>query len=295
MTAAVLWYKPAARRSNSDAITTTPFSFAILPSVSVVGPGTGSARSKSAWSSRWAMYMVRNSSGRHTRSAPCCAASRMRATALARFASGSSLMLICTSPTLYCDGVPFDPELMGKKICQNVLLADRTIPSLPTSSVSCHGKGLDDHAAAERAARSGGAAQIRPEIGFFAVLAEVESCAFLGHICPRADRHLNELEDPEGAEAGKGDGGQYREQLDAHLPGIAREESIAAGGIHELSGEHARQERSRGSSEAVAGEHVERVVELGPRPDLDGRVTDAGRQHTDEEPGHRRHVPGRRC
>jgi len=38
---------------------------------------------------------------------------------------------------LYCDGVPFDPELMGKKISQNVLLADRTIPSLPASSVSC--------------------------------------------------------------------------------------------------------------------------------------------------------------
>jgi hypothetical protein len=60
----------------------------------------------------------------------------MRTTALARFASGSSLMLICTSPTLYCDGVPFDPELMGKKICQNALLADQTMASLPTSSVS---------------------------------------------------------------------------------------------------------------------------------------------------------------
>src|SRR6266550_6726573 len=62
------------------------------------------------------MYCVRNSSGRHTRLAPCCAASRMRATALARFASESSLMLICTSPTLNFDGVPFPTlEVMGMK------------------------------------------------------------------------------------------------------------------------------------------------------------------------------------
>src|SRR6266850_2501930 len=45
---AVLWYSPAARRSNSDAITTTPAARATLPSASVLGPGIGSARSKSA-------------------------------------------------------------------------------------------------------------------------------------------------------------------------------------------------------------------------------------------------------
>src|SRR6266550_1182062 len=56
------------------------------------------------------MYCVRNSSGRHTRPAPCCAASRMRATALARFASESSLMLICTSPILNLSGIPFMPN-----------------------------------------------------------------------------------------------------------------------------------------------------------------------------------------
>src|SRR5438552_3078573 len=44
MTAAVLWYKPGARRSNSDAMTTTPASRATLPSFSVLGPGTASAR-----------------------------------------------------------------------------------------------------------------------------------------------------------------------------------------------------------------------------------------------------------
>src|SRR6266566_5461859 len=229
------------------------------------------------------MYCVRNSSGRHTSVAPCCAASRMRATALPRFDSVSSLMLICTSPTLNCDG---NDVVMGMK--------NNLRKPLPRPRPSYGGKSLDDHAAAERAARSGGTAQVRSEIRLFAVLAEVESHALLGYICPRADRHLNEFEDHEGAEGGEGDGGQDREQLDAHLAGIPREEPVAAGGVHELGSEHARQERSRGSSEAVAGEHVEGVVELGPRPDLDGRVTDAGCQNPDQEPGHRGHVPGRR-
>src|SRR5436309_4797812 len=91
-------------------MTTMPFSLAIFPSVSVVGPGTASARSKSAWSSRWPMYCVRNSSGRHTSVAPCCAASRMRATAFPRFAWGSSLIHICTSPILNLSGIPFMPN-----------------------------------------------------------------------------------------------------------------------------------------------------------------------------------------
>ena len=51
--AALLWYSPAARRSKTGATTTTPFSRATRPSASVVGPGTGSARSKRAGSSFW--------------------------------------------------------------------------------------------------------------------------------------------------------------------------------------------------------------------------------------------------
>src|SRR6266516_4409055 len=89
------------------------------------------------------MYCVRNSSGRHTSVAPCCAASRMRATAFPRFASVSSLMLICTSPTLNCDG---NDVVMGMKNNLRKPLA----PPRPSYG-RLGGKSLDDHAAAERA------------------------------------------------------------------------------------------------------------------------------------------------
>src|SRR5438874_2668390 len=52
ITAALLWYRPGARRSNRGAITTTPARCAARPSASVLGPGTGSARSNQAASCR---------------------------------------------------------------------------------------------------------------------------------------------------------------------------------------------------------------------------------------------------
>ena len=48
MMAALLWYRPGARLSKIGATTTTPASLAARPSASVLGPGTVSARSKSA-------------------------------------------------------------------------------------------------------------------------------------------------------------------------------------------------------------------------------------------------------
>src|SRR6266571_5028385 len=62
------------------------------------------------------MYCVRKSSGRQTSAAPCCAASRIRATAFARFASGSSFMLICTSPILNLSGIPFMPNYNSESL-----------------------------------------------------------------------------------------------------------------------------------------------------------------------------------
>src|SRR6266566_268616 len=64
------------------------------------------------------MYCVRKSSGRQTSAAPCCAASRIRATPFARFASGSSLMLICTSPILNVSGIPFMPNYNSESLAR---------------------------------------------------------------------------------------------------------------------------------------------------------------------------------
>src|SRR5947207_12604253 len=89
---------PAARRSKSEAMTTTRLSRAVSHSASVVGPGIGSARSKLAWSSVWQKYWLRNSWGRQTSFAPRSAASTMRARARARLSCGSAEQRICTRP-----------------------------------------------------------------------------------------------------------------------------------------------------------------------------------------------------
>src|ERR1051325_123344 len=104
ITAALLWYSPGARRSNRGAITTLPACRAARPSASVLGPGTGSARSNRAASSRCAKYRERNSSGRHTRRAPARAASATLAIACSRVAAGSGDIAIFTSPTVYFVG-----------------------------------------------------------------------------------------------------------------------------------------------------------------------------------------------
>src|SRR5213080_322940 len=104
ITAALLWYSPGARRSNTGAITTTPARCAAFARASVLGPGTGSARSNNAASSRCAKYSERNSSGRQTSRAPAAAASSTFATPCLRFASGSADMDIWTSPIVYLVG-----------------------------------------------------------------------------------------------------------------------------------------------------------------------------------------------
>src|SRR3954468_10432991 len=108
ITAAVLWYRPAARRSNSDAMMTTFASRATRVRASVLGPGIGSARSNWAWSSVWQKYWLRNSSGRHTISAPRWAASRTFVTARSRLTAGSVPMRICTAASLNVGGLAFD-------------------------------------------------------------------------------------------------------------------------------------------------------------------------------------------
>src|ERR1044072_1220010 len=68
---------------------TAPVSCATFSNSAVVGPGISSASAKFAWSSLWQKYWDRNNSGRQMIWAPSFAASRMRATAFARFAAGS--------------------------------------------------------------------------------------------------------------------------------------------------------------------------------------------------------------
>src|ERR1700735_2858106 len=68
-------------------MTTSEYSRTSSLSAAVEGPGMGSATEKSAWSSRWQKYCARKSSGRQMSLAPAMAASRTRATALARLAS----------------------------------------------------------------------------------------------------------------------------------------------------------------------------------------------------------------
>src|ERR1700691_3605378 len=80
-------------------------SCATRPNASVVGPGTASANSKFAVSSRWQKYCERKSSGKQTTWAPERAASSMREVACARFSAALAPTAICTRATLNLSGV----------------------------------------------------------------------------------------------------------------------------------------------------------------------------------------------
>src|SRR5690606_11460412 len=98
-TTAVLWYRPAARRSNREATSTTPCRFASAPSRSVVGPGMVSARSNSCTDSCWQKYGPLCSSCSSTSLAPPAAASATRASIAARLAASLPWSISCTSAT----------------------------------------------------------------------------------------------------------------------------------------------------------------------------------------------------
>src|SRR5689334_17725885 len=99
-TTAVLWYRPGARRSNSDATSTIFNSAASLPRRSVEGPGIGSARLNNSVFSCWQKYTLACSSCSSTSCAPRLAASRTPASLAFRLASRSSPQLCCTRPTV---------------------------------------------------------------------------------------------------------------------------------------------------------------------------------------------------
>src|SRR5439155_324781 len=79
-------------------LSATVFSFATCASLSVVGPGTASARLNSSGSSVRQKYSPRNSSWREMICAPRAAASRIFPIARARFSSAGAVHFICTRP-----------------------------------------------------------------------------------------------------------------------------------------------------------------------------------------------------
>src|SRR5919107_3473049 len=153
MMAAVLWYNPSARFSNSEATTTTPSSAARAPRRSVLGPGIGSARSKNLWSSIWQKYWLRKSSWRQTICAPRAAASRMPATAVRKLASGSSPQRDWTRPSVTRSRVG---GAMGRKITGG---RTHAMPESPSGSdvttVTGRWKDRNDVAGYERPAEHG--------------------------------------------------------------------------------------------------------------------------------------------
>ena len=99
-TTAVLWYRPAARRSNKDATTTSFSSAASLPMRSVDGPGIDSARSNSSTDSCWQKYGPLCNSCSNTSCAPAFAASRKLDSIASRLALTLPRSRSCSSATL---------------------------------------------------------------------------------------------------------------------------------------------------------------------------------------------------
>jgi adhesin transport system membrane fusion protein len=87
-----------AKNKLSEAITTTPCSWAKLWKARVLGPGMGSARSKYRCSSDWQKYWERTNSWVHKMLAPSLAACAPASRHNLRFSSGSGPQACCKRP-----------------------------------------------------------------------------------------------------------------------------------------------------------------------------------------------------
>src|SRR5688572_31125767 len=129
ITTAVLWYRPDARFSKSDAMMTILCLRASLPNVSVLGPGIVSASLKNRWSSTWQKYWLPNSSCVQTIRAPCFAACSISFACLARLARKLSEQAICVKPTLTTrEAVLVLPLREVGRICFFIALRETKIP-----------------------------------------------------------------------------------------------------------------------------------------------------------------------
>src|ERR1035438_7836787 len=122
MTAAVLWYRPLARLSKSEAITTTPRFFASFPRASVLGPGIVSASLKFSWSSLWQKYRERNSSCVQMMLAPSREAFSARARVFPRLAAGSPEQACWRSPRVT---LPISVDDLIERVLYDALRPER--------------------------------------------------------------------------------------------------------------------------------------------------------------------------
>src|SRR5688572_2971530 len=140
MTTAVLWYRPSARFSKSEATITILCFFAILVNASVLGPGIVSANLKNRWSSTWQKYWLPNSSCVQMTFAPCLAACSMRRDCFARLARKSSEQAICVRPTgTMRAAVALPLPDAGRVVCRFFIASRRTNSRRGCSSETASG------------------------------------------------------------------------------------------------------------------------------------------------------------
>src|SRR5258705_908664 len=102
---------------------------------------------------------------------------------------------------------------------------------------------------------------LRVQIRFLAVLADVEAAHLV--FGGRTQRHdeADELHEDEADPETVGGGRRNRDGLDPELAGIAVEQSVLDA-VERLLREDARQQRADGSTNAMRGEYVERVIAI---------------------------------
>ena len=96
------------------------------------------------------------------------------------------------------------------------------------------------------------------------MLAEVEAAFLLRLGDPEPDEIVDQPEDAQRHDERKSPGDRYANQLFPEQGGRAIEEPVRSGGIESQAGEKARGDHSPGAADAVAGPHVQCVVNTPP-------------------------------
>ena len=104
----------------------------------------------------------------------------------------------------------------------------------------------------------------------------------------RSDDHqAQHLEDHECHDPGVGRGAETGERLNRELMRVAEQQTVVAGRVPDLLGQHAGEQGTGEPADSVAGEDVERIVDPGAGAELDGEIA-GERRHGAEDQGAQR-------
>src|SRR6267143_311158 len=130
------------------------------------------------------------------------------------------------------------------------------------------------------------------DIGFLPESRDVEARVLFRGADPDRAEDVDDPQEDVGPAEREGRDNHTSEGLDRHLTGVAEEEAIPAGQVDLSRCEETRCDGAPDPADAMASEHIERIVEGGPGPPASDIVAQNPRHQADDDRRHRADVSG---